>query len=310
MQDAYGGGKERTEMFREFATAALVGVALLAPPGNAIAQRHGHGHGHHGHGHSGDHHQGHVHVGRLGLGYWPYYSSYSYSYPSWNYGWPYYGSYFSHPNAFLLGGGPIYLQNFVTYTPAATTSITLPNAVLNALNAAADANQPDPQMVARPAEIQFGGFAQFGELSTRLVGLANKLCLDLHHNYQHNAGFDDTYRAAYEIYETAKFVSANPGDRQEIVRRVNDADSLFHQVRADARRFRRRAVQRIAGTSLQTKLNEVEATLHDLMMDVGVMGTHGAPQPAAPPPAIPPQPANAQPGFPPPLPAPNPPGAN
>lgn len=293
-------------MFKLFAAAALVGVALVVPTGSAIAQHHHHGHdyghlGHHQHGH------GHIHLGGLGFGYWP--SSYGYYYPGWNYGyypgwnfsWPYYTytSYLSNPSAYILGGGPYYFGNGVTYGTPRTTIVTVPNAA--APNAAAAAN---PRVAARPVEIQFGGFAQFGELSARLVRLANDLCLDLHHNYPHNAGFADTYRAAYQIFETAKFVSANQGDRPEIARRVNELDALFHQVQSDARRFRRRFVRQIAGTGLQAKLNEVETTLHDLMQDVGVMGTHGAPPPA-PAPAAPP--ANAELAPPPPLPAPNPP---
>jgi hypothetical protein len=307
-------------MFKHFAALALVGAALVIPTRNSIAQHlhHSHGHGHHGH----DHHGHILHgalgfgglgfsslgIGGLGYGYWPY--SYGYSYPGLNLGWPYYGAYYSYPSAYYLGSGPYYLGSAVTFAAPRTTIITVPNVVATVPDAAAPAN---PRVAARPVEIQFGGFAQIGELATRLVQQTNDLCLDLHHNYQRNAGFADTYRAAYQIFETAKFVSAGQGDRQEIAKRVNELDALFHQVQSEAKRFRRRTVRQIAGTGLQTKLNDVETTLHELMTDVGVMGTHGAPQPAPAPAAPAPAPANAQaapPPLPPPLPAPNPPGGN
>jgi hypothetical protein len=272
-------------MFRKLATAVLFGVAFLIPAISANAQHFHHGHHHHGH--------GHVHLGGLSFGYWPYF----YGYPGLSYGWPYYGAYY--PNTYLFGSGSYYLGNQTLYS-VPRTIITVPNTV-NVPNTVTVANT---RVAARPAEIQFGGFAQVGELSARLVRLANELCLELHHNYQHNAGFADTYRAAYQIFDTAKFVSAHQGEREEIARRVNEMDGLFHQVQSDASRFRRRSVRRIAGTGLPPKLNGVEAALHDLMTDVGVMGTHGAPQPAAAPPA------NAEVAPPPPLPAPNPPRGN
>jgi hypothetical protein len=281
-------------MIRQFLTAALVSTAMFASSATVNAQHHYHGHGHHGHGHHGHHHShGHFHFGGLGFGYWP-----SFYYPTWSYGWPYYGSYY--PSTYYYGGWPYYLGSGVSFS-VARTIVTVPNTV----TVANTVNVPNTRVAARPADIQFGGFVKIGELSARLIQLANELCLDLHHNYQHNNGFADTYRAAYQIFDTAKFVNANPGNREEISRRVNELDGLFHQVQSDVRRFRRRSVRQIAGTGLQTKLNEVETTLHDLMADVGVMGTHGAPPPAA-------APANAEvaPPPPPPLPAPNPPRGN
>jgi hypothetical protein len=144
---------------------------------------------------------------------------------------------------------------------------------------------------AKPVEIEFGGYAHVDELSARLERQVNELCLDLHHNYRHNQGFAATYREAYEILKTAKHIHAkeNQGDQAEVARRLDAVDGLFHHVRDDVKSWSRRQRRQIGQGGAQTKLDAVEATLHHLMHDVGVAGSHDAPDTApaevAPPPA-------------------------
>jgi hypothetical protein len=108
---------------------------------------------------------------------------------------------------------------------------------------------------------------------------ANELCLELHYNYPHNPGFAQTYREAYLVLETAKYIHAkeHQGDRAEVARRLDAVDGLFHHVQDDVRRWSRRQNRRIGQGGAQTKLELVESTLHHLMHDVGVKGSHGVP---------------------------------
>jgi hypothetical protein len=139
-------------------------------------------------------------------------------------------------------------------------------------------------VAAEPVAIEFGGYSHVDDLAGRLERQANELCLDLHHNYRHNAGFAETYREAYQILSTAKYIHAkeHQGDRDEVARRLDELDGLLHHVQDDVNGWSRRQRRQIGQSGLQTKLTQVEATLHHLMHDVGVQGTHGAPA-AAPP---------------------------
>jgi hypothetical protein len=147
-----------------------------------------------------------------------------------------------------------------------------------------------------PVRIDFGGYRHVDDLAGRLERLANELCLDLHYNYRHNRGFTATYREAYQILATAKYIHAkeHQGDRAEVARRLNEVDGLFHHVQEDVGRWRPRPTRQIGQGNAQTKLEVVEATLHHLMNDVGVEGVHGeledAPPPSADEVAPPPEP--------------------
>jgi hypothetical protein len=142
-------------------------------------------------------------------------------------------------------------------------------------------------VAAKPVAIEFGGYAHVDDLAGRLERQANQLCLDLHHNYRHNAGFAETYREAYQILSTAKYIHAkeHQGDRDEVTRRLDELDGLFHHVQDDVKDWSRNNRRRIGQSGLQTKLTQVEATLHHLMHDVGVKGIHAPPESAAPSPA-------------------------
>jgi hypothetical protein len=132
---------------------------------------------------------------------------------------------------------------------------------------------------AKPIEIEFGGYAHVDDLAWRLERLANELCLELHYNYKHNPGYAESYRAAYQILDTAKFirVKENQADRDEVAGRLNELDGLFHQLEANVKGWSRRSNRQIGQGGAQTKLDMVAATLHHLMHDVGVAGVHGAP---------------------------------
>jgi hypothetical protein len=150
-------------------------------------------------------------------------------------------------------------------------------------------------VAAKPVAIEFGGYAHVDDLAGRLERQANELCLDLHHNYRHNRGFAETYREAYEILRTAKYIHGkeHQGDRDEVARRLDELDGLFHHVESDIQSWSRRHARQIGQSGAQIKLDAIEATLHHLMNDVGVKGSHAEPEAApqssavevAPPPA-------------------------
>lgn len=160
---------------------------------------------------------------------------------------------------------------------------------------------PNTYVVAKPAEVVYGGYAHVDDLAGRLERIANQLCLDLHYNYRQNPGFKEVYREAYRILETAKYIHAkeNQSDKAEVARRVDELDGLFHNLQGEIQGWSRIPNRQIGEGGAQAKMTGVEATLHHLMNDVGVKGSHGAPEPAqapaseevAPPPEAPVEPA-------------------
>jgi hypothetical protein len=148
-------------------------------------------------------------------------------------------------------------------------------------------------ITAKPVQLEFGGYTHVDDLAGRLERQANQLCLELHYNYRHNQGFAETYREAYQILDAAKYIhnKEHQGDRAEVARRLDAVDGMFHHVQDNVRTWSRRQGKQISQGGAQTKLQSVEATLHHLMYDVGVQGSHAAPgeadgtiQEAAPPP--------------------------
>jgi hypothetical protein len=116
------------------------------------------------------------------------------------------------------------------------------------------------------------------QLAERLERLANQLCLDLHYNYSHNPGFAETYRAAYQILDTAKYIYDNKhqGDREELARRLEEVNEVFHLAQDQIQNWSRTHHRQIGQADAQTKLELIEATLHQLMNDVGVERNHDA----------------------------------
>lgn len=254
-------------MFKQIGFVAILAGTSLLPLTSAFSQHHGghgggHGGGHsggHGGGHSGGHGGGHsgigIHIGggHIGTGHGS--SHYGFQHHSdWNHVLPHYNSHYH---------GTYYWNDGINYY-VPRTYVT----------------QPGTYVAAKPIEIKPGGFAYVDDLSGRLERHANQLCLDLHYNYRHNPNFAETYREAYQILETAKYIHEKESqqDRAEVARRLNDLDGLFHHVQGDVKDWSRRPARQIGDGGLQTKLELVEATLHHLMNDVGVKGAHGQPE--------------------------------
>ncbi|MCA9088826.1 MAG: DUF4339 domain-containing protein [Planctomycetaceae bacterium] len=126
--------------------------------------------------------------------------------------------------------------------------------------------------VARPMQVQFGGFSHLDDLAGRLETLVNEFCLDLHYNYSHNHGYAETYREAFKVLETAKFIHAaeHQQDRQAIATRLNGIDELFHHVQDDVRGWSRHHHQQVGQLGILSKMDLIESTLHHLMYDAGV----------------------------------------
>jgi hypothetical protein len=137
-------------------------------------------------------------------------------------------------------------------------------------------------VAARPVALEFGGYSHVDDLAGRLERQANELCLDLHYNYRHNREFAATYREAYQILVAAQYIhdQEHQGDRAEVARRLNRLDGLFHHVQDDLQGWSRRNVRQIGRGGARSKLAQIDATLHHLMNDVGVRGSHDAPLPA------------------------------
>jgi hypothetical protein len=143
------------------------------------------------------------------------------------------------------------------------------------------------QVVQKPVQLQFGGYARFEDLSGRLEVEINRLCLDMHYNYQHNPGFAEAYRDAYALLESAKFVHAkeHQGDRDAIRHHVTQMDQLMHHVLEGIRPWSRHHSRQVASGGVIEKSSAVEAILHHLCYDVGVE-PHGDDEPAPAPNAV------------------------
>lgn len=138
-----------------------------------------------------------------------------------------------------------------------------------------------------PARITYGGFSHIDDLAATLESQANDLCLELHYNYQHNPGFRETYREAYEILTTAKYIHGleHAGNRDKIRQAVGELDGLFHHVQSDVAGWTGHHHRPVGHGGLTAKLEDVEETLHHLMDDVGVRSApsgHGRSEQAPP----------------------------
>jgi hypothetical protein len=105
----------------------------------------------------------------------------------------------------------------------------------------------------------------------------------LHYNYRHNQGFEETYRDAYEILTSAQFVQANEnqGDRAAVTRSLDEVAGLLHKVQEQVRGWSRQHSRQIGQAGALTKLDAVEAALHQLMSDPGAKGAQGLGETAA-----------------------------
>ena len=119
--------------------------------------------------------------------------------------------------------------------------------------------------------INYGGFSHIDDIAIDLEQRANSLCLELHYNYQHNPGFNETYREAYEILTTAKYLHGleHAGNHEKMRQVAGDLDGLFHHVERDVAHWTGHHHRHIGHGGLTAKLEDVEESLHHLMDDVG-----------------------------------------
>ena len=118
----------------------------------------------------------------------------------------------------------------------------------------------------------FGGYSQIDVLADRMQQEANLFCLELHYNYQHNPGYRQTYREAYEILTVAKYIHGleHSGNREKIRSAIIEMDDLFHHIlRDDIATWTPHHHRRIGIGGLNGKLENLEETMHHLMDDVG-----------------------------------------
>lgn len=148
----------------------------------------------------------------------------------------------------------------------------------------------------------FGAYEHVDELAAALETQTNLLCWTLHRSYQRNPGFAQTYREAYEMRATAKYLhdlEHHHGNRDRIRQVAADLDNQFHHIEQDVAAWSEdNDFHGVRGQGrIVADLRRVEDTLHHLMTDIGMKGQRlEAPaQPAA--------------GGPPPLPAEEPFGA-
>ncbi len=275
------GGAMKRPLILSF--ACLTVVALLCWQSSVALAKHGHGDGHkhgggHGHGdghkhggdrdHGGGHERGGHHSGehefRGGHGR--------------SYGHGHVEHHFAAPHLSHHYYGRYWVDSGLTYYKPRTF-----------------ADSPDAYVESKPIAIEFGGFSHVDELSGHLEHLANDLCLDMHYNYSHNAGFPETYREAYQFLEASKSVHAKEDkiDRAELGRQIQELDRTFHHVQGKVRGWSRQHRRQIGQAGILTKMDVTEALLHHLMVDVGIKphsaeATEAAPAPAtlevAPPP--------------------------
>jgi hypothetical protein len=143
---------------------------------------------------------------------------------------------------------------------------------------------PPPQVVgnqtayAPPAAVAFGSYSHVDDLSARIETLANEVCLDLHYNYHHNPGYQETYGEAYSLLQQAKALHAaeHNQDRNFIRAAVQGLDGLFHHVQEHAANFSPHVERPVGPYSLPEKLAQLESMIHHLMHDVGI-APHAAP---------------------------------
>lgn len=226
-------------------------VLLTATPANAQHNHRGHNDVvHHGNHHDIVHHHG-SHFGHS----------------NWNYVVPAHHGGHQHSGSFYVQGDAHY------YTP--TPIVRVAPASFQSAQV-----YPTP-VVQQPVQLQFGGFARCEDLAGRLETEANRLCLDMFYNYQHNPGFAATYKEAYSLLESSKYVHAkqHQGDREAIRHHVTQMDGLLHHVQDELRQWSRNHARQVGSGGIIEKSSAVEAILHHLCYDVGIE-PHGDDEPA------------------------------
>ena len=185
---------------------------------------------------------------------------------NWNYVVPANHGMHQHSGSFYVQGNAHY------YTPTPIVRVN-PTQFQSA--------QVRPVQVLQPIQLQFGDFSRCEDLAGRLETEANRLCLDMFYNYQHNPGFQETYAEAYSLLESAKFVHAkqHQGDRDAIRHHVTQMDGLLHHVQEELLPWSRNHRRQVGSGGIIEKSSAVVAILHHLCFDVGVE-PHGDDEPA------------------------------
>jgi hypothetical protein len=151
------------------------------------------------------------------------------------------------------------------------------------------AGQPTGQFAGpigpQSVKLEFGGFKQTSDLIDRLEFATNRLCLDMHYNYRHNAGFAQTYRESYQILQTTRDLDSGRPSRATIRQEVTELDEQFHHVQNDIKPWTRVEHRRVGEGGVNGKAEVVESVLHHLLFDIGVRPQHLPIEERAPPPA-------------------------
>lgn len=131
-------------------------------------------------------------------------------------------------------------------------------------------------IVPRSVKLEFGSFQQVEDLSGRLETEVNRWCLDMSYNYRHNPDFSTTYREAYKILKSAKFIHSaeHAQDREAIRAEVATIDPLFHHVQDKIKSWTRQERRLVGQGGINGKAEVVESILHHLAYDVGVEAEH------------------------------------
>lgn len=187
------------------------------------------------------------------------------------------GHYDSHPDHH----GPVYVQPRPSYVVPRQPTYVPPG---NYDRTGHSHEHAGPSFPTRP--IMYGDFSHIDDLAIELENRANALCLELHYNYQHNPGYGETYREAYEILTTAKYIHGleHAGNRDKIRQAVGELDRLFHHVQSDVVRWTGHHHRPVGHGGLTAKLENIEETLHHFMDDVGAHPS-STPRPEQAPPA-------------------------
>jgi hypothetical protein len=116
-----------------------------------------------------------------------------------------------------------------------------------------------------------GGIGHVDDVVVAFEQSANQMCLEMYYNYRQNPGWNETYREAYEILDTARQIHAmeHSGDREQMRYNVTRIDALFHHVQDDVRHWARFGTQYFGPGGLRARMDEVEDNLHHLMQDIG-----------------------------------------
>lgn len=190
---------------------------------------------------------------------------------------PHHGNNFGHSNwSYVV---PHSTQHRGAYYVSNNAYYYTPSAVVRYVGTQVPTPMP---VVQQPVELTYGGFKQCDDLAGRLERELNQLCLELHYNYGHNAGFAHVYREAYGLLQAAKQIHTleHQGNRDAIRATVSRLDEGFHHVQEEMARFTRQMTRQIGSDDLVEEVSASEAILHHLCYVAGIKPHDAGNQPA------------------------------